>query len=51
MREWKINIVPEIFEQEAQGSLPHLNRDIQFVLKVPTVNFMFRTLGDYIETF
>jgi hypothetical protein len=39
--------VPEIFEGEAHGLLAEVYCDIQFVLKVPIVNFMFRTLGLY----
>ncbi|MBT2756779.1 hypothetical protein J7E71_12520 [Mesobacillus foraminis] len=39
--------VPEIYEQEAQGSLAYLFQDVQLVLKVPVVNFIFRTLGLY----
>jgi hypothetical protein len=39
--------VPEIFEYQAQGKLRIVYHDIQYVLKVPIVNFMFRTLGLY----
>lgn len=39
--------VPEIFEDEAYGSLKLLYNDIKFVLKVPIVNFIFRTLAWY----
>ncbi|QKY68454.1 halocarboxylic acid dehydrogenase DehI family protein [Lentibacillus sp. CBA3610] len=42
--------VPEIYEKEAKESLGMLYQDIQTVLKVPIVNFMFRTLALY-ETF
>ncbi len=42
--------VPEIYEFDAKGNLNHLYHDIQFVLKVPVVNFIFRTLALY-ETF
>lgn len=39
--------VPEIFEHEANGSLKAVYADIQNVLKVPVVNFIFRTLATY----
>jgi hypothetical protein len=39
--------VPEIYEQEAKGLLKAVYTDIQFTLKVPVVNFIFRTLGLY----
>jgi hypothetical protein len=39
--------VPEIFEYEAQGRLRGVYQDIQYILKVPIVNFIFRTLGLY----
>jgi hypothetical protein len=39
--------VPEIFEYEAQGILRGVYHDIQYVLKVPIVNFIFRTLSLY----
>jgi hypothetical protein len=41
--------VPEISENEATGELRDLFNDIQSVLKVPIVNFIFRTLGFYQE--
>jgi hypothetical protein len=39
--------VPETFEYEAQGKLRGVYCDIQYVLKVPIVNFIFRTLSLY----
>ncbi|MBT2639277.1 MULTISPECIES: halocarboxylic acid dehydrogenase DehI family protein [unclassified Bacillus (in: firmicutes)] len=39
--------LPEIFEHEAQGYLATVYQDIQHVLKVPVVNFIFRTLAFY----
>lgn len=39
--------VPEIFEAEATGALKELYTDIKYVLKVPIVNFIFRTLALY----
>jgi hypothetical protein len=39
--------IPEIFEDQAIGSLNLLYKDIKFVLKVPIVNFIFRTLAQY----
>jgi hypothetical protein len=39
--------VPEIFEYEVQGRLSGVYQDIQYVLKVPIVNFIFRTLSLY----
>lgn len=39
--------VPEIYEYEATGNIGNLYQDIKFVLKVPIVNFMFRTLAFY----
>lgn len=39
--------IPEIFDQEASGPLKDLYSDIQYVLKVPVVNFIFRTLALY----
>ncbi|SFB21413.1 Halocarboxylic acid dehydrogenase DehI [Lentibacillus halodurans] len=42
--------IPEIYEKEAKGNLGGIYRDIQTILKVPIVNFMFRTLALY-ETF
>ncbi|MFD1361864.1 halocarboxylic acid dehydrogenase DehI family protein [Lentibacillus salinarum] len=42
--------VPEIYKQEAYGDLANIYEDIQTVLKVPVVNFMFRTLALY-DTF
>lgn len=39
--------VPEIYEYETTGNLDYLYKDIQFILKVPIVNFMFRTLALY----
>lgn len=41
--------VPEIFEYEACGNLKLLYDDIKFVLKVPIVNFIFRTLAWYVK--
>lgn len=41
--------VPEIFEDEARGRIDLLYNDIKFVLKVPIVNFIFRTLALYDE--
>jgi hypothetical protein len=35
--------VPEIFENEAVGRLSLIYEDIKYVLKVPIVNFIFRT--------
>ncbi len=42
--------VPEVYEQEAKENLEEIYQDIQAVLKVPVVNFIFRTLALY-ETF
>ncbi|MFC4321532.1 halocarboxylic acid dehydrogenase DehI family protein [Litchfieldia salsa] len=42
--------IPEIFESQAHGMLETIYEDIKFVLKVPIVNFVFRTLA-YYETF
>lgn len=39
--------VPEVFETEASGSLKTVYDDIKNVLKVPVVNFIFRTLAWY----
>jgi hypothetical protein len=39
--------MPEIFPQETKGPLKSLFNDIQFTLKVPVVNFIFRTLAHY----
>lgn len=39
--------VPEIYEYETSGHLAYLYKDIKFILKVPIVNFMFRTLAFY----
>ena len=39
--------IPEILEKEAFGPLKSLYDDIQYVLKVPVVNFIFRTLALY----
>jgi hypothetical protein len=39
--------VPEIMESEATGQLKFLYEDIKYVLKVPIVNFIFRTLAHY----
>jgi hypothetical protein len=39
--------IPEIFENEATGNINFLYQDIKFVLKVPVVNFVFRTLAYY----
>jgi|GEM_PF-7123739 len=39
--------VPEIFDKEAKGNLKAIYQDIQTVLKVPVVNFMFRSLALY----
>ncbi|WP_026701002.1 halocarboxylic acid dehydrogenase DehI family protein [Salibacterium aidingense] len=39
--------VPEIFEENAFGLTEQLYRDIKYVLKVPIVNFIFRTLALY----
>jgi hypothetical protein len=39
--------VPEIMENEAYGVTKHIYNDIQMVLKVPIINFMFRTLAFY----
>lgn len=42
--------VPEVYLEEAKGNLNEIYHDIQMVLKVPIVNFIFRTLALY-ETF
>ncbi|WP_456279211.1 halocarboxylic acid dehydrogenase DehI family protein [Bacillus sp. AK128] len=39
--------VPEIMESGATGNLKVLYEDIKYVLKVPIVNFIFRTLAYY----
>jgi hypothetical protein len=39
--------VPEIFEGEATGRLQLIYNDIKHVLKVPIVNFIFRTTALY----
>jgi hypothetical protein len=39
--------VPQIFENEAHGIVREIFNDIKFVLKVPIVNFIFRTLALY----
>ncbi|MBB6453348.1 hypothetical protein HNQ94_001796 [Salirhabdus euzebyi] len=39
--------VPEVMEGEATGRLKFMYEDIKFILKVPIVNFMFRTLALY----
>lgn len=39
--------VPEIFESETSGTLKAVYQDIKYVLKVPVVNFIFRTLAWY----
>jgi hypothetical protein len=39
--------LPEIHEGEARGDLRLLYEDIKYVLKVPIVNFIFRTLACY----
>ncbi|HEU5138707.1 MAG TPA: halocarboxylic acid dehydrogenase DehI family protein [Bacillales bacterium] len=39
--------VPEVFASEAKGSLKAVYADIQNVLKVPIVHFIFRTLAGY----
>lgn len=39
--------VPEIFENEETGLLTSVYADIKYVLKVPIVNFIFRTLAHY----
>jgi hypothetical protein len=39
--------IPEIFEDEAAGRLQLIYNDIQYVLKVPIVNFIFRTTALY----
>ncbi len=39
--------IPEILEEEATGLLKDVYSDIKFVLKVPIVNFIFRTLALY----
>ncbi|MFE8699384.1 halocarboxylic acid dehydrogenase DehI family protein [Cytobacillus sp. FJAT-54145] len=39
--------LPEIFKEEAKGDLKLVYEDIEYVLKVPIVNFIFRTLGHY----
>jgi len=41
--------VPEIFESEAKGQTSLIYQDIKNVLKVPVVNFVFRTLAFYEE--
>jgi|GEM_PF-4261760 len=35
--------VPEVFEHEASGRVHLIYKDIKYVLKVPIVNFIFRT--------
>lgn len=39
--------LPEIFQQSAKGELDQIYRDIQYVLKVPVINFIFRTTALY----
>lgn len=39
--------IPEILEEEATGALREIYSDIKYVLKVPIVNFIFRTLALY----
>lgn len=39
--------VPEIYKYESTGNLGNLYIDIQYILKVPIVNFVFRTLAFY----
>ncbi|GEL76876.1 halocarboxylic acid dehydrogenase DehI family protein [Tenuibacillus multivorans] len=39
--------VPEIFESEAKGQTSLIYQDIKYVLKVPVVNFIFRTTALY----
>ncbi|WP_078549421.1 halocarboxylic acid dehydrogenase DehI family protein [Litchfieldia alkalitelluris] len=39
--------IPEIFDNQDTGKLATLYNDIKFVLKVPIVNFVFRTLAHY----
>ncbi len=41
--------IPEIFESEAEGIIKDVYKDIQYVLKVPIVNFIFRALANYPE--
>lgn len=41
--------IPEIYEDEANYRLRFIYEDIKFVLKVPIVNFIFRTLAHYEE--
>ncbi|MDC3414392.1 halocarboxylic acid dehydrogenase DehI family protein [Terrihalobacillus insolitus] len=41
--------IPEVFESEAVGRLKVIYQDIKFVLKIPVVNFIFRTLANYPE--
>ncbi|WP_163970383.1 halocarboxylic acid dehydrogenase DehI family protein [Oceanobacillus halotolerans] len=43
--------VPEIFESEAQGKTAYIYQDIKYVLKVPVVNFIFRTMALYDKFF
>jgi hypothetical protein len=49
--QWNMNTnlygVPEVVEEEAHGHLSEVYGDIKYVLKVPIVNFIFRTLGLY----
>ncbi|MCP8615686.1 halocarboxylic acid dehydrogenase DehI family protein [Salirhabdus salicampi] len=39
--------IPEVFEDDVTGSLHYLYENMKHVLKVPIVNFMFRTLAHY----
>jgi hypothetical protein len=39
--------LPEIYQKETLGRLALIYRDIQYVLKVPVVNFIFRTAALY----
>ncbi|UOR10394.1 halocarboxylic acid dehydrogenase DehI family protein [Halobacillus amylolyticus] len=39
--------IPEVFESEAKGQVKEVYEDIKYVLKVPVVNFIFRTLANY----
>lgn len=43
--------VPEIFESEANGTTSLIYQDIKYVLKVPVVNFIFRTIVLYEDFF
>jgi len=43
--------VPEIFESEAKDHTSLIYQDIKYVLKVPVVNFLFRTIALYEEFF